>query len=73
MHRVDAPRPAFEIAAPSPEVGDDRTLVLARGDTFAILDRHGEMRPSPASRHGLYAEGTRFLSGLWLQIAGSRR
>jgi glycogen debranching enzyme len=51
-------------------MGDERTLVLASGDTFAIFDRHGEMRPGRTSRHGLYAGGTRFLSGLWLQLAG---
>ena len=72
MHRVDPdPRPEFEIAATS-AIGDDRTLVLATGDIFVVTDRHGEIRPGPASRHGLYAGGTRFLSGLWLHVAGSR-
>jgi glycogen debranching enzyme len=66
------PRPPHEIAAPSTAVGDERTLVIASGDTFAVCDRHGEIRPGPASRHGLYAGGTRFLSGLWLHVAGSR-
>jgi glycogen debranching enzyme len=73
MHRIDPDsRPLFEIASPSTAVGDDRTLVLASGDTFAVCDRHGEMRPGSASRHGLYAGGTRFLSGLWLHVAGTR-
>jgi glycogen debranching enzyme len=72
MHRVDPePRPEFEIAALS-AISDDRTLVLANGDSFAVTDRHGEMRPAPTSRHGLYAGGTRFLSGLWLHVAGTR-
>ena len=73
MHRVDPEhRPEFEIAAPSAAIGDERTLVLASGDTFVVTDRHGEMRAGPASRHGLYAGGTRFLSGLWLHVAGNR-
>jgi len=73
MHRIDSdPHREFEIAAPPAPVGDDRTLVLARGDTFAVFDRHGDMRPAPGSRHGLYSGGTRFLSGLWFQIAGAR-
>jgi glycogen debranching enzyme len=60
----------YEIASPPSPAGDDRTLVLASGDTFAIFDRHGEIRPGRTSRHGLYSGGTRFLSGWWLQIAG---
>jgi glycogen debranching enzyme len=73
MQRVALePHPEFGIASPPTPIGGDQTLVLAHGDTFAIVDRHSEMLPGPASRHGLYSGGTRFLSGLWLQIAGSR-
>ncbi len=72
MHRVDPSGQAYEIVSPPAPIGDDRTLVLASGDTFAIFDRHGEMHPAPASRHGLYSGGTRFLSGLWVHIAGFR-
>jgi glycogen debranching enzyme len=71
MHRLDHEfGHEYEIATP-PSPGDERTLVLASGDTFAIFDRRGEIRPFRTSRHGLYSGGTRFLSGLWLQIAGS--
>jgi glycogen debranching enzyme len=69
MHRVGE-EPNHEIASRPTQAGDERTLVLASGDTFAIFDRHGEMRPARTSRHGLYSGGTRFLSGLWVQIAG---
>src|SRR5882724_3926774 len=72
MRVDDDLRHEFEIAAPPPPIGDHRTLVIASGDTFAVFDRHGDMRPSSGSRHGLYAGGTRFLSGLWLEIAGCR-
>jgi glycogen debranching enzyme len=73
MQRLDPdPHSEFEIVAPPTPIGGDQSLVLARGDTFAIFDRHAEMLPGPASRHGLYSGGTRFVSGLWLQIAGSR-
>jgi len=72
MHRLeDDPGHEYEIASPPIPARDDRTLVLASGDTFAIFDRHGEMRPGRTSRHGLYSGGTRFLSGLWVEIAGS--
>src|SRR2546426_6170145 len=73
MHRVEPDsHHEFEIASPSTPFGGDRMLVLACGDTFAIFDGHAEMRPGPVSRHGLYSGGTRFLSGLWFQIAGYR-
>ena len=36
--------------------------VLKYGDTFAVFDPHGDLRPSAASEHGLYYAGTRFLS-----------
>jgi glycogen debranching enzyme len=44
----------------------DRSTALLRvlkyGDTFAVFDPHGDLRPSAASEHGLYYAGTRFLS-----------
>jgi len=49
---------------------DERTLVLADGDTFGVFDRRGDLRPGPNSCHGLFFDGTRFLSGLLLTIAG---
>jgi len=36
--------------------------VLKYGDTFAVFDPHGDLRPSAAGEHGLYYAGTRFLS-----------
>jgi glycogen debranching enzyme len=59
-----------DIVAESAAPGDDRTLVLASGDTFAVFDRRGDFEPGPASRHGLYVDGTRFLARFGLRIAG---
>ena len=59
-----------EILAESAPPGDDRTLVLAHGDTFAVFDRRGDFEPGPSSRHGLYVDGTRFLARFGLRIAG---
>jgi glycogen debranching enzyme len=67
---VTSPPPSHEILAESAPPGDDRTLVLASGDTFAVFDRRGALQPGPGSRHGLYVDGTRFLSGFALRIAG---
>src|SRR5690606_37146022 len=47
-------------------------LVLADGDTFAVFDSHGEIEPGPGSHQGLYADGTRFLSGFAMRIGGHR-
>ncbi|MGH7947286.1 MAG: glycogen debranching N-terminal domain-containing protein, partial [Opitutaceae bacterium] len=50
-------------------VTDDRTLVLKHGDTFAVFDRHGDMRPyGLAGHHGLYHADTRFLSHSALRL-----
>ena len=64
-------RDPFYIRTEAP-VTDDRRLVLKEGDTFVLLDRHGEMRPERQGKEGLYHGGTRFLSRLTLAINGQR-
>jgi glycogen debranching enzyme len=49
---------------------DDRTRVLKQGDTFAVFDRHGDIRDLGRGEQGLYHDGTRFLSRLELHMAG---
>ena len=51
---------------------DDRTWVLKSGDSFAILDRYGDMQPLGLGTQGLYHEGTRFLSRLEVELDGKR-
>jgi glycogen debranching enzyme len=47
--------------------------VLKHGDTFAVFDRHGDIRPYGVSgAQGLYHEGTRFLSALRVRLDGER-
>jgi hypothetical protein len=46
--------------------------VLARGDSFALFDRHGDLRPTATGRHGLFFDGTRFLSALRVRLARRR-
>ena len=43
--------------------------VLKHGDSFAVFDHHGDVIPAPASEHGLYHAGTRFLSRFELLLA----
>jgi glycogen debranching enzyme len=61
----------FYILATS-AIADDRDLVLACGDTFAVLDRVGDVTPIGLHEQGLYHEGTRYLSTLLLRL-GVRR
>ena len=49
---------------------EERTRVLKHGDTFAVFDRMGDVRPVGLGEEGLYHEGTRFLSRLTLRLAG---
>jgi glycogen debranching enzyme len=44
--------------------------VLKQGDTFAVFDQYGDLVPAQASEHGLYYDGTRFLSRFELLLGG---
>src|SRR5436190_10303311 len=49
---------------------DLSTRVLKDGETFAIFDRHGDIRPLGFENEGLFHEGTRFLSRLKIEMNG---
>ena len=51
---------------------DQRIRVLKHGDTFALFDQHGDIRPSQNGEGGLYHDGTRFLSQFLLDLGGTR-
>src|SRR5688500_10679218 len=51
---------------------DDRQNVLKDGESFAIFDRHGDIRPFGNSSQALYLGDTRFLSRCTLLIDGQR-
>ena len=53
-------------------VTDDRTRVLKHGDTFAVFDHFGHIKPGGLGEEGLYHEGTRYLSCLMLELDGRR-
>jgi glycogen debranching enzyme len=46
--------------------------VLKHGDTFAVLDRYGDVVPGGGSADGLYHNDTRYLSRLELLLYGQR-
>jgi glycogen debranching enzyme len=45
---------------------------LKYGDTFAVFNHFGDMRPLPSGEEGLYLDGTRFLSMFTLYLDGFR-
>jgi glycogen debranching enzyme len=53
-------------------LADDRTRVLKNGETFAVFDRTGDLRPIGRGQHGLYHDGTRHLRRLELRIGNER-
>lgn len=61
----------FYILATSPKVSE-RTRILKRGESFALLDGTGDVFPAGLGEHGFYHEGTRFLSRFEFRVEGRR-
>jgi len=61
----------FYIRTPS-ALADDYALVLKQDETFAVMDRYGDIRPVGLAEEGVYHEGTRYLSRLYLRVGGQR-
>jgi glycogen debranching enzyme len=51
-------------------IADTGARILKHGDTFAIFDRHGDIRPLGFENQGIFHEGTRFLSRWKLLVNG---
>jgi glycogen debranching enzyme len=51
---------------------DDRTRVLKHGETFAVFDRFGDIHPVGTGEHGIFHQGTRYLSRFELRVNGRR-
>jgi len=49
-------------------LADDRTRVLKYGDTFAVLNRYGDIEPLGFGQFGLFHSETRHLSRMTLQL-----
>src|SRR4051794_36481327 len=75
-----APRPAvgldtaeetpFSIPSTGPASRPRRTL--KHGDTFLVLDDHGDIGASPGGADGLFHDDTRFLARLEVLVNGLR-
>lgn len=61
----------FYILATS-SLADERSQVLKHGDTFAVFDHYGDIKPVGLAEEGIYHEGTRFLSFLLLRLGKER-
>src|SRR6185436_19457730 len=71
MGQVDCPKDPCRIAASS-SLTDDPIEVLKQGDTFGLFDQYGDIHSLRTGSHGLYHEGTRFLSRFVLTLNGER-
>jgi glycogen debranching enzyme len=52
-------------------IADAATRTLKHGETFAVFDRHGDIRPLGFENQGVFHEGTRFISQWKLGINGT--
>src|SRR5437899_12933480 len=59
---------SFYIAATGPETRPRRTL--KHGDTFLVIDAHGDIGAAAGTSDGLFHRDTRFLSRLELRVNG---
>src|ERR1700756_1043732 len=50
----------------------ERIRSLKYGDTFAVFNHFGDIRPILSGEEGLYLDGTRFLSTFMLYLDGFR-
>src|SRR5580765_560986 len=71
MEPVDRRTDHGHIVASS-SLTDERIEVLKHGDTFGLFDRYGDIHSLRTGSHGLYHDGTRFLSRFALTINGER-
>ena len=53
-------------------LADENDRVLKHGESFAIFDRWGDIKPVGLGEEGLYHRGTRHLAGLRLRIGDER-
>jgi len=53
-------------------LADKQSQVLKYGETFAVLDRFGDIQPMGLGEQGIFHQGTRFLSRLLLRLGTGR-
>ena len=53
-------------------LADEQDRVLKHGDSFALFDRYGDIKPVGLGEEGLYHDGTRYLSRFLLRMGRTR-
>lgn len=71
MDTLDPEEDRYHVAA-SASLTAAGARVLKEGDTFALVNRFGDVHRAGGNEQGLYHRGTRYLSRLELRIAGKR-
>ena len=71
MDNVDRRIDQYQIVASS-SLTDEHIEVLKQGDTFGLFDQYGDIHSLRTGSHGLYHEGTRFLSRFVLTLNAER-
>jgi glycogen debranching enzyme len=61
----------YYIQAPTP-LADELARVLKHGDTFAVFDHYGDIKPVGLGEEGVYHQDTRYLSCLLLVLERER-
>jgi glycogen debranching enzyme len=56
----------------SSSLAEEDQRILKDGESFAVFDRLGDIRPLGFGEEGLYHQGTRFLSGALLRVGRER-
>src|SRR5580704_16561485 len=69
--KAQADGSVFRILA-SASLADERTRVLKHANTFAVFDHYGDITHDGLGEEGIYHDGTRFLSGLLLELERAR-
>jgi glycogen debranching enzyme len=67
-----APTPELYYIRVEEESADTLSRVLKQGESFAILDQHGDIEQRGLGEEGIYHEGTRHVSDLRLFFGGQR-
>ncbi len=71
MHDIIQIEDRYYILATS-SLAETQDRVLKHAELFAIFDSQGGIRPLGFEDHGIYFEGTRFLSRLLMNLQGKR-
>ena len=70
MDEIGVSQQYYIAAGSSPT--DDRARVLKYGKSFAVFNRHGDIEPFGLGEHGVFFQGTRYLSEFALAVWDSR-